>query len=118
MSSNYEVRERRRLLSNAVSYHEVLPRNETISPQDFLREVRQSVISFIRDNSKNKIQISLICEMMRTDPVTGNIVSVEQAAFDSKQEAVYDATDLEDLYERMVSKILESFSAYLRKGSG
>ena len=56
--------------------------------------------------------------MIRTDPVTGNIVSVEQAAFNSKQEAVYDATDLENLYERMVSKILESFSAYLRKGSG
>ena len=44
-------------------------------------------------------------------------MSMEQAAFNSKQEAVYDATDLEDLYERMVSKILESFSAYLRKGS-
>ena len=34
------------------------------------------------------------------------------------QEAVYDATDLEELYEKMVSKILESFSAYLKKGSG
>ena len=93
-------------------------RVETISPQDFLREVRRSVISFMRDNPESKIQISLICEMMRTDLATGNIVSVERAAFNSKQEAVYDATDLEDLYERMVSKILESFSAYLRKGSG
>ena len=117
-TSDYEVTPVRRLLSDAVSHHEVLPRDETISPQNFLREVRRLVISFIRDNLENKIQISLICKMMRTDPVTWNIVSVEQAAFNSRQEAVYDATDLEDLYERMVSKILESFSAYLRKGSG
>ena len=43
---------------------------------------------------------------------------VEQAAFNSMQEAVYDSTDLDTVYERMVLKILESFSAYLRKGSG
>ena len=44
---DYEVTPVRRLLSGAVSHHEVLPRNETISPQDFLREIRRTVISFM-----------------------------------------------------------------------
>ena len=34
--------------------------------------------------------------MMRTDPVTGNIVAVERSAFNSYQELVYDSTDLEE----------------------
>ena len=56
--------------------------------------------------------------MMRIDPATGNIVSVEQTSFISKQESVYDSTDQDVMYKRMVAKILESFSAYLKKGSG
>ena len=77
MSSDYEYIPVRRLLNNVVSHHEILSRNEDISPQDFLREIRQTVISFMRDNSENKIRVSLICDMMRTDSGTGNVVSVD-----------------------------------------
>ena len=76
------------------------------------------MISFIRGKPQNKIQLSLICEMMRTDPATGNIVAVEKSAFNSYQESVYDSTDLEATYERMVVKMLESFSKFLKNGSG
>ena len=117
MSLDYEVRERR-LLSNVVSHHEVLPWNETISPQDFLRDIRQTVISFIRGRPQNKIHLVLVCEMVRTDPVTGRIVTTERSAFRSLQEPVYDSTDLEAIYERVVAKILEWFSAFWRNGSG
>ena len=84
MSSGYRVVERR-LLNNAVSHHEIRPQDNTISPQDFLNEIRRTVISFIREKPQNKIQLSLICEIMRTDPVTGNIVAVERSAFNSYQ---------------------------------
>ena len=117
MSSDYEVRERR-LRSNVVLHHEVLPRDETISPQDFLREIRRTVISFIRGRPQNKIHLVLVCEMVRTDSVTGRIVTAERSAFRSLQEPVYDSTDLEAMYEMVVAKILESFSAFLRNGSG
>ena len=117
MSSGYRVVQRR-LLSNVVGHYEILPRNDIIFPQDFLNEIRATVIAFIRENAQNKIQISLICEMMKTDPVTGNITSVEKSAFNSRQRPVNDSTDLEDVYERMTAKILESFSNYLRNGSG
>ena len=56
--------------------------------------------------------------MVRTDPVTGRIVTAERSAFRSLQEPVYDSTDLEATHERVVAKILESFSAFLRNGSG
>ena len=105
--TNYEVTPVRRLMSYAVSHHEIRPRNDIVSPQDFLNEIMTSVISFIRGKPPNKIQLSLICEMMRTDPVTGNILAVEKSAFNSYLEPVYDSMDLEATYERMVAKMLE-----------
>ena len=81
MSSDYEVRERRRLLSNVVSHHEVLPRNETISPQDFLREVRRTVISFLRGRPENKVHLVLVCEMVRMNPITGEVAETVTSAF-------------------------------------
>ena len=118
MSSDYEVRERRRLLSNVVSHHEILPRNETISPQDFLRQIRRTVISFMRGRPENKVHLVLVCEMERVDPATGEVVETVTSSFRTLQEPVYGSTDLEAVYERMTAKILESFSAYLRNGSG
>ena len=116
--TNYEVTPVRRLMSDAVLHHEIRPRNDIISPQDFLNEIRETVISYNRGKPQNKIQLSLICEMMRTDPVTGNIVAVEKFAFNSYQKPIYDSTHLEATYERMVAKILESFLAFLKNGSG
>ena len=118
MSSNYEVRERRRLLSNAVSHHEVLPRDETISPQDFLGEIRRTVISFIRGRPENKVNLVLVCEMERIISVTGEVEETVMSSFRTLQEPVYNSTDLETMYERMTAKMLESFSEYLRNGSG
>ena len=60
MSSGYRVVERRRLLNNAVSHHEIRPQDNTISPQDFLNEIRRTVIFFIREKPQNIIQLSLI----------------------------------------------------------
>ena len=98
MASNYKVTPVRRFLSNIVSHHEVLPRNDVISPRDFLNEIKPVVISFIREKQQNKIQLLLVCEMVRTDPVTGNMVTAERSAFRSPQEPVYDSTDLEATY--------------------
>ena len=100
MSSNYEVWERRRLLSNVVSHHEVLPRNETISPQDFLREIRRTVISFIGRRPENKVHLVLVCEMERMNPVTGEVEETVMPSFRTLQEPVYNSTDLETMYER------------------
>ena len=101
-----------------VSHHEVHPRNETIFPQDFLREIRRTVISLIRGRPENKVHLVLVCEMERMNPVTGEVEeTVMMSPFRTLQEPVYNSTDLETIYERMMAKMLESFSEYLRNGS-
>ena len=118
MSSNYEVTPVRRLLSNAVSHHEILSRDETISPQNFLRDIRGTVISFIRERAENKVHLVLVCEMERVNPATGEDVETIESFFRTLQEPVYSSTDLETMYERMSVKMLEAFSVYLKNGSG
>ena len=108
---------RKRLLNNAMTHYHISS-HDTTSPFDFLNRVREVVIKFLKERPRNKIQINLICEMMRLDPATGDITNEELASFNSKQESVISSTDLETMYERMITKILEAFSTYLRNGSG
>ena len=56
--------------------------------------------------------------MVRVDPATGEVTSEEQASFNSRQESIFESTNLEEVYERMVAKMLEAFATYLRNGSG
>ena len=76
------------------------------------------MISFIRGKPQNKIHLVLVCEMVRTDPITRNVTEVVTPTFRTLQEPVYGSTDLENMYERMTAKMLESFSEYLKRGSG
>ena len=76
------------------------------------------MIRFLGENPRNKVQLSLICTMIRVDPATGNITNEEQTSFNSIQESIFESTNLEEVYERMVTKILEAFSTYLKNGSG
>ena len=76
------------------------------------------MIRFLRERPQNKVQLSLICVMIRVDPTTGEVTNEEQASFSTKQESVFESTDLEEMYKRMVTKMMEAFSTYLRNGSG
>ena len=117
MVVNYEVTPVRRLLSNVISHHTVLSHDMTINPQNFLRDIRGTVIPFIRERPENKVCLILVCEMERTNPATGEVVQTEESYFRTLQEPVYSSTDLETMYERMSTKMLEAFSAYLKNGS-
>ena len=39
------------------------------------------------------------------------------SSFNSRQETIFGSTDLEEVYERMVAKMLEAFATYLKNGS-
>ena len=69
------------------------------SPTDFLNFVRNVVIRFLRERPRNKIQLILICVMVRVDPATGEVTNEEQASFNSKQESVFEPTDMEAVYD-------------------
>ena len=56
--------------------------------------------------------------MVGVDPDTGQVTNEEQASFNSRQEFIFESTDLEAAYDRMVAKMLESFATYLKNGSG
>ena len=118
MSSNYEVTPVRRLLSDVVSHHKIVSRDETMSPQKFLHDIRGTVIPFIRERPENKVYLVLVCEMERTNPARGEVVGTRESYFRTLQEPVYSSTDLKTMYERVTAKMLEAFSAYLKNGSG
>ena len=88
------------------------------SPTDFLQNVKDIVINFFRENQNNKIQIALVCDVVKVDAATGVVIAREQPVFNSNQESIFPATDLDNVFGRMTTKILESFSAYLKNGSG
>ena len=113
-----EIVPRGRLLGNNVIGHYTVHSEGNTSPMDFLNFTRNVVIRFLRERPQNKVQLSLICVMMRVDPATGEVTNEEQTSFNSKQESVFESTDLEEVYERMVTKMLEAFATYLKNGSG
>ena len=116
--NRYNVTPVRRLLSNIVLDNEVLPHDETISPQDFLQDIGEVVMRFIDGRRGNKVYLVLVCNMERADLATGEINETDEAHFRTLQVPVYEATDLEGMYQTMKAKMLESFSNYLRNGSG
>ena len=113
-----EIVPRGRLLGNNVLGQYTIHAKVSTSPRDFLDRTENVVIKFLGEHSQNKVQLSLVCIMVRFDPMTGNIIAEEPAHFNSAMEIVYEATDLHATYERMKTKILESFSTYLKNGSG
>ena len=113
-----EVVPRGRLLGNNVVGHYTVHSEGNTSPRDFLNFIRNAVIMFLRERPQNKVQLSLICVLMRMDPATAEVTNEEKASFNSKQESVFESTDLEAVYERMVTEMLEEFATYLRNGSG
>ena len=58
----------------------------------------------------------LKCNMERTDPNTGK-TTPQQAAFHFKIEVNLEATDLDELYNKMTGMILERFATRQMQGS-
>ena len=114
-----EFRRGETLREGQIVQHYVIHASGNTSPFDFLNFIKDSVITFLGQHSQNKVSISLICEMIKVDPATGNIVDTDDTAtFRTYLESVFGTTDLEELYKRMSEKILESFATYLKNGSG
>ena len=113
-----EIVPRGRLLGNNVLGQYTIHVKVSTSPRDFLDRAENAVTRFLGEHPRNKVQLSLVCIMVRFDPTTGNVIAEEPAHFNSAMEIVYEATDLQGVYERVKTKILESFSTYLKNGSG
>ena len=53
--NGYDVVPAGRLLSNIVMNFDVLPHDDTISPQDFLEDIRSTVVQFIGEKTGHKV---------------------------------------------------------------
>ena len=60
--NRYNVTSVRRLLSNVVSDHEILSHDETISPQDFLRDIERPLLRFIDGKEATKFNLLLLAK--------------------------------------------------------
>ena len=95
---------------------------EGYDPITFLNDVEETIIEkIIQERNENwqgiKVRMNLICLMATNVPYT-KIEMEDKAHFSSKQKIILEGTNLEETYEKMSKKILESFATFQNKGSG
>ena len=87
-------------------------------PSYFLTITEDEVKTLINSETEPRnVRMSLTCEMVRSDPKTGEEVSTI-AHFGSKTHKLIGTDDTEETQSIMREKILKSFSEYQRRGSG
>ena len=106
----------RRLLGNTVAHYET-QNHANLTPVDFLNATRPLVTDFLRRNPGNKFQLTLNFIVVKVD-AAGNVVEEEDVNTSSKQKSVRPSTDVDETYDEMKDKIIESFANFIRRGSG
>ena len=87
-------------------------------PSYFLTITKDDVKTLINSETEPRnVRMSLACEMVRSDPKTGEEVSTT-AHFKSKTHKLIGTDDTEETQGIMREKMLKSFSEYQRRGSG
>ena len=86
-------------------------------PKSYLLAVKPTILTFLSENHNIKLQLALKCRMSKKDLKTGEVIYCEPY-FVSKVEIVFQNTNLEDLYLKMIEKILESLAIFQQSGSG
>ena len=79
--------------------------------------MKELILSKLREDPQTKVRVILLCTMVKSNPAIGEETR-DDAHFSSRQEAIYEGTDLEEVYQDMKDKILESFASYQKNGSG
>ena len=86
-------------------------------PLSFLQAVKPTILHFLREHYNIKIKLILKCFMTKTDISSGEEVNTT-AFLHSKMETVFKETNLDELYNKVVDKIMESLAKFQREGSG
>ena len=89
---------------------------EGFDPRSFLGSRKKKVVDLFSENRKTKVKIELYCEMSMTSLKTGETVYTH-AKFSSYIHEILLGTDVEELYDTMVSHILENLATFQRGGS-
>ena len=115
-SSGFELVESKSALDYFTTQHTIEGR-EGYDAKSYLLAVKPTILTFLKENTDIKLQLTLKCRMSKKDLKTGEVIYCEPY-FISKVEINFQGTDVEDLYSKMLDKILESLTIFQRSGSG
>ena len=87
-----------------------------LGPIKFLSAVKSVVINFLKEHRNIKIKLVLECNMKKTNIATGEMMDT-LAAFQSNVEINLQGHDVDELYEKMMGKVLDSLAMFQKRGS-
>ena len=111
----YELKESKSALRKFTMQY-VIEGRVGYDPQSFMLDVKQAVINFLRKNRRTKVKLILRCNMEKNNISTGEVI-VNKTSFHSKPEVNLEGTDVDDLYNTMVDRVLEAMATFQRDGS-
>ena len=112
---NFEIRESKSALKG-VTKQFTIDGKEGYDPQSFMKAVKSQVVGLLNNNRQNKFNFVLTCVMERVDMKTGEVDS-SNVPFATKATVVLESTDVDDLYENSIDKIVETMTAFQMRGS-
>ena len=116
LTHRFELVEKESALDYFTTQH-TINGQEGYDPKSFLLAAKPTILTFLKENTDIKLQLAIKCRMAKKDLKTG-MVMYSEPHFVSKVEINFQGTDLEDLYTKMLDKILESLATFERSGSG
>ena len=88
-----------------------------VDPKTFMERVKSRVIDLIKSKGSIKVKLILSIKFIKENPATGQI-DINHSHFHTDPEIITEATDLSDLYIKMMNKIFESIQSFNNRGSG
>jgi len=86
-------------------------------PDSFLDDVKETVVSLLRNNRQTKGRLKLCCKMDKPDIKSGEIKSHEAAFYSGDNEINLEGVNLNELYTKMKDGIKENITKFQREGS-
>ena len=114
-SSLYELKESKSALRKFSKQYTIEGR-AGYDPESFMADVKRSIINFLRNNRRRKVKLILRCNMEKNNISTGEVIT-HKTAFHSKPEVNLEGTDVDNLYDTMVDRVLETLATFQRNGS-
>ena len=111
----YELKESKSALRKFTMQY-VIEGRVGYDPQSFMLDVKQAVINFLRKTRRTKVKLILRCNMEKNNISTGEVIT-HKTSFHSKPEVTLEGTDVDDLYNTMVDRVLEAMATFQRDGS-
>ena len=112
----FQLKETKSALKNFAKQYTIDGETFSGDPKTFLLAVKPTLLQFLNEHRNIKLKLILKCVMSKTDIATGE-VEYSNGHFVSKVEIILQGTNLDELYQKMTGKMLESLAAYQMQGS-